>query len=238
MDMISVGCGLRGAWAAVYLVPSARLAASLTGYRLAHRLEKVRGSGVRHRKKTAVYGTAERRQMGQPALESDVTRVLESQARLRCAELAAEDSFADVVRSVIEQLEILGTAPVRSLAALSADELRSHVAQCEQALACLCQEYGVRRLQSVEARAPELFPEYDRARRAAADRMRHNIAAAALILGEPGLLKAQSVGDLEAAAAQLGNPLLDWSLAMSERERAIFDDLLRDESPCEASSEP
>lgn len=176
--------------------------------------------------------------MGQPALESDVTRVLESQARLRCAELAAEDSFADVVRSVIEQLEILGTAPVRSLAALSADELRSHVAQCEQALACLCQEYGVRTLQSVEARAPELFPEYDRARRAAADRMRHNIAAAALILGEPGLLKAQSVGDLEAAAAQLGNPLLDWSLAMSERERAIFDDLLRNESPCEASSEP
>lgn len=169
--------------------------------------------------------------MGQPAWKSDVTRVVESQVRLRCAELAAED-FADVVRSVIGQLELLGTTPVQSLTALSSDELRSHVAQWEQALACLCQEYGARMLKSVEVRAPELFPEYDRARQAAANRLRRNVAAAALILGEPNLLKAQTLADLEAAAAELENPLLDWTLTMGEQERAIFDELLRDEAPC------
>ncbi len=177
--------------------------------------------------------------MGQPALKSDATRILESQARLRCAELAAEESFGEIVASVIEQMQALGVAPLAELAALSVDEVRSHVALCEQALACLCQEYGVRTMRSVEELAPELFPEYERARLGAADRLRQSIAAGALILGEPGLLKAQAMDDLEAAAAQLDDPLLDWTLAMGERERTVFSELLRDESvPCGAPSEP
>ena len=97
-------------------------------------------------------------------MKSDATRILESQARLRCAELAAEESFGEIVASVIEQMQALGVAPLAELAALSVDEVRSHVALCEQALACLCQEYGVRTMRSVEELAPELFPEYEQAR--------------------------------------------------------------------------
>lgn len=179
-------------------------------------------------------------EMGLPALKSDATRILESQARLRCAELAAEESFfREMVESIIEQMRAVGAAPLTALLALSNDEVRSHVALCEQVLACLCQEYGVRTMRSVEELAPELFHEYERTRRGAADRLRQSIAAGALILGEPGLLKAQAMDDLEAAAAQLGNPLLDWTLSMGERERTVFSELLRDESiPCGAPSEP